>query len=113
MVTQQTAIRIVKDLAADIRASGFPLKKAILFGSYARSQQHTWSDIDLALVADEFSGVAPLDLEHFVYVLIGDKKYIDIEPHTFNTDDFEKGNPFVNEIKRTGIEIFSAEPAHL
>lgn len=113
MVTQQTAIGTVKDLIGKIRSSGFPLKKAILFGSYVRNQQHEWSDIDLALVADEFINVGYFDLKPIVNVFISERRFADIEPHTFNTEDFEKGNPFVDEIKRTGIEIFSAEPAHL
>ena len=30
-----------------------------------------------------------------------------IEPHPISYDDFHSGNPFANEIRRTGIEIKS------
>ncbi|MEK7257248.1 MAG: nucleotidyltransferase domain-containing protein [Bacteroidota bacterium] len=115
MVTQQTAIAIAYDLINAIRASGFPLRKAVLFGSFARNEQHKHSDIDLALVADEFTGNPYFDTQHIVKELVSDKRFYDIETHTFNFDRFEKGGIFIDEIKRTGIVLFSdvEEPAHL
>ncbi|MEK7258073.1 MAG: nucleotidyltransferase domain-containing protein [Bacteroidota bacterium] len=110
MLTQQTAIAIAKDFVQDILAKGFPLKKAILFGSFVRNEQHEWSDIDMALVADEFLGVPSYDIRHFAEIKVR-LKYIDIEPHTFRTEHFEKGDPFIDEIKRTGIELPLSEPA--
>jgi hypothetical protein len=32
-------------------------------------------------------------------------EYIDIEPQTFSSKIFSEGNPFIDEILRTGIEI--------
>lgn len=105
MVTQQTAINISKDFVKAIQAKGFPLKKAILFGSFVRNEQREWSDIDLALVADPFIGVGYFDIQHFVDVKISDEKYAPIETHTFPTQYFEEGDPFIEEIKKTGIEL--------
>ena len=105
MLTQQAAIDIADEFVLAILAKGFPLKKAILFGSYVRNEQHEWSDIDMALVADEFIGLGYFDMAHFMDVKISSRKYTDIEPHTFRTDYFEKGDPFIDEIKRTGIEL--------
>ena len=105
MVTQQSAINISKEFVKAIQDKGFKLKKAILFGSFSRNEQRTWSDIDLALVADEFTGVGYFDLQHFVDVKISDKKYTSIETHTFPTQYFEQGDPFIEEIKKTGIEL--------
>ena len=105
MVTQQAAIATAKAFVQDILATGFRLKKAILFGSFVRNEQLKWSDIDIALVADEFLGVASIDISHFLSVKISTRKYTPIEPHTFPTDYFEQGDPFIDEIKRTGIEL--------
>jgi len=105
MVTQQTALAIVQDFVTQIRAKGFPLKKAILFGSFARNEQREWSDIDVALVADEFIGVGYFDLAHFADVKVSHDKFIPIETHTFSTEYFEQGDPFTKEIERTGIEV--------
>lgn len=105
MVNQQTAINISKEFVKAIQDKGFRLKKAILFGSFSRNEQRTWSDIDLALVADEFTGVGYFDLRHFADVKISDKKFTPIETHTFQTQYFEQGDPFIEEIKRSGIEL--------
>ena len=74
----------------------------ILFGSYAKNTQHEFSDIDLALAADEFTGVGFIDIKLFVKIL---KNFINIQPRTYSTEDFYKGDPFIEEIKKTGIEI--------
>jgi uncharacterized protein len=104
MVNQSIAIKIVHDYLHEIRALGVSIRKAILFGSFARNQQHEWSDIDVALVADDFIGIAALDKDRFrlLHLL---PKFINIETHTFPTIRFEKGDPFIEEIKKIGIEI--------
>lgn len=104
MVGQQIAINTVKRFAEEVKKQGVGLRAVILFGSYARGEQQEWSDIDVALVADEFIGVGFEDIKRFIDVTI-QKPYWAIEPHTFNTGDFEKGNPFIDEIRRTGIMI--------
>ena len=102
MVTQQIAINTVKKFAYDINQSGLQLYKVILFGSYAKNKQHEHSDIDVALVADTFSGVGFIDIKKFVKTL---RNYILIQPKTFPTNYFKQGDPFIEEIIRTGIEI--------
>jgi|APTNR8051073442_1049403.scaffolds.fasta_scaffold01627_8 predicted nucleotidyltransferase len=104
MVEQQAAINTVKRFAEAIRKQGIDLKAVILFGSYARGEQREWSDIDVALVADEFIGVSFEDIKRFIDVTI-QKPYLFIESHTFNTSEFYEGNPFISEIRRTGIVI--------
>ncbi len=105
MVTQQSAINIATEFVEAIRNKGFNLKKAILFGSFIRNEQREWSDIDLALVADEFTGVGYFDSRFFVDIKVSDKKYTPIETHTFPAEYFETGDPFIEEIKKTGIEL--------
>ncbi len=102
MFNKKTAIKLVELFAKDVKKSGLNLKKIILFGSYAKNQQHKWSDIDVAMVADEFIGVGFEDIKLFVKTL---RNYITIQPRTYPTDYFKKGDPFIDEIKKTGIEI--------
>jgi predicted nucleotidyltransferase len=104
MVGKQAVIKMVKQYAEDIKKQGVKLHTVILFGSYAQGRQREWSDIDVALVADEFTGVGFEDIKHFLDVTI-QKPYLYIEPHMFNTIEFEKGNPFIDEIQKTGIVI--------
>ena len=104
MVGQQAAISTVKRFAEAVRKQGIDLKAVILFGSYARGEQQEWSDIDVALVADEFIGVGFEDIKRFIDVTI-QQPFLFIESHTFNTREFNQGNPFIEEIRRTGIVV--------
>jgi len=104
MLTKNGAIKRVRNYAKEINKNGVTLRKVILFGSFANGMQHKWSDIDVALVADDFSGVGFLDRQRFSSIGIK-KPYIRIEPQTYPTDYFEESDPFIEEIKKTGIEI--------
>ena len=104
MLTKKSAIKMIISFAREVKGEGVHLRKVILFGSYAKNKQHKWSDIDVALVADEFKNFAFEDMNYFVSVLIK-KPYYMIQPQTFSTSYFKKGDPFIDEIKRTGIEI--------
>jgi predicted nucleotidyltransferase len=104
MLTQNAAIKKVKNYANEITKQGVNLSKVIMYGSFAKGTQHKWSDIDVALVAEEFTGVGFLDRPRFAKVNI-QKPYVRIEPKTYSTDYFQEGDPFIEEIKNTGIEI--------
>jgi len=104
MLTQNNAIKVVKEFVRAIEAEGISLNKAILFGSYARNCQHEWSDIDLALVSDGFSGFGYDDKRQIAKINCR-KPFSLIQATTFSTLDFEIGDPFVEEIKKTGIVI--------
>ncbi|MDR2584831.1 MAG: nucleotidyltransferase domain-containing protein [Prevotellaceae bacterium] len=99
-------IEIVQSYARDIETHGVHLKTVILYGSFAKGTQHEWSDIDVALVADEFSGFYFDDKKLFPYVGIK-KPYIRIDAKTYQTDYFHKSDPFIDEIKKEGIVIVS------
>ncbi|MDR2801739.1 MAG: nucleotidyltransferase domain-containing protein [Prevotellaceae bacterium] len=104
MLTRNTAIKITKDYAREIEAHGVRLHAVILFGSFAKGTQHEWSDIDVALVADEFTGVSFIDKKRFPYIGIK-QPYLRIESKTYPTDYFRAGDPFIEEIKKEGIVI--------
>jgi predicted nucleotidyltransferase len=107
MFTRNAVIEIVGNYAQEIEAQGVHLRTAILFGSFAKGTQHEWSDIDVTLVADEFIGVGFIDTKYFSAIGIK-KPYIRIEAHTYPTEYFLDGDPFINEIKKTGITIFQS-----
>ncbi|MHB8579180.1 MAG: nucleotidyltransferase domain-containing protein [Ignavibacteriaceae bacterium] len=84
-------------------ANEFPVKSVYLFGSYAKGEAREYSDIDLAVVSDNFEGSRFFDKEKLnKYIL---KTSIDLEIHPFRTVDFTEDNPFVKEIINTGIKI--------
>jgi predicted nucleotidyltransferase len=102
MFTRKALTKYVADYIKACNEIGISFNKVILFGSYAKNKATEWSDIDLALVSDKFTGMPVDDRRKISHVNI---HYIDIEPHTFNSEYFKKGDPFIDEIKRTGIEI--------
>jgi len=105
MLTQKSAINIVRQFAKQINDSGIHLQRVVLFGSYSRNEQHKWSDIDVALVSDKFKGIGFYDLDLYGKTLIK-KQFQDISPRTYKTRDFSPDkDPFVEEILKTGIEI--------
>lgn len=75
----------------------------ILFGSYAKGIENENSDIDIAVISEDFD-----DIYECMAVLMGMTWDIDarIEPHPITVEDYEKvSNPFVKEIIDTGIKV--------
>ena len=95
-ITQSAAVELVRKFVKELQDNGLHLKKVYLFGSYARNEQRQYSDIDVALVADEFELVAFLDLKYFIDISIK-KPYTMLELHTYNTAYFQQGDPFIDE----------------
>ncbi len=78
--------------------------QAHLFGSYAKGTADEWSDIDLALVTEDFIG----DSFDFRFMLAKLARNIDpdIEPHPYLVSEFNESNPIAGEILRNGERIF-------
>lgn len=77
---------------------------AYLFGSYAKNMQGPESDIDIALIIDNLKDSDKFDIQ--VQLMILASKFDSrIEPHPVSLQDLISDNPFVHEIKKTGIEI--------
>ncbi len=75
----------------------------ILFGSYANGTENEYSDIDIAVVSNDFE-----DIYDCMAVLMGMTWDIDarIEPHPITTEDYETiSNPFIKEVIDTGIKV--------
>ncbi|MBA7510112.1 hypothetical protein ES705_02087 [subsurface metagenome] len=94
----------IRNLIKTIEKNGISISAAYLFGSYAKGKANEWSDIDVALVSDNFSGIRFYDVEKLLSVL---KKYNNfIEFHPFKTAEFNpSSNLFVKEISENSIRI--------
>lgn len=79
------------------------MQQAILYGSYANGKYTEWSDIDVAIVSDDFQGIRFYDREK----LSQPNLQVDarIDPAPYRTQDFTLENLFVQEILRIGIKI--------
>jgi predicted nucleotidyltransferase len=80
----------------------FGVKKAYLFGSFAKGKEKEESDIDIALIVENMPDFFSAQRQ-----LMKLRRQIDlrIEPHPIILKDFNSFNPLANEIKQTGIEI--------
>ena len=53
MLDKASVRRIAQDYASEVRKTLDP-QKVILFGSYVNGNPHEWSDIDIAVVFNDF-----------------------------------------------------------
>jgi predicted nucleotidyltransferase len=105
MDKRETIVGKVRDYRKLVNAS-FPVKidQFWLFGSYAKGNPHKDSDIDVALVVDHLSDdYSILDTEPILWKLLEQVDFR-IEPHVIARDTDYAG--FLNEVQRTGIEIY-------
>lgn len=80
------------------------IESAYLFGSYAKGKSTDDSDIDLAVIFTNLDDLRRFDIQ-VQLMLLAAKIDSRIEPHPISHEDFNSGNPFVVEIKKTGIEL--------
>ncbi len=81
-----------------------PIKKVILFGSYAKGKQNRWSDIDLCIISPKFKDA--FEAMQYLWLKRVCDKDLTIEPVGFNPRDFQnKYDTLIHEIKSNGIEI--------
>ncbi|RNC62852.1 MAG: hypothetical protein AWM53_01875 [Candidatus Dichloromethanomonas elyunquensis] len=95
---------IVKAYADEVRTR-MPVDKAVLFGSHAKGSATEQSDVDIYFFLRSFNGKRRVDVLQELLGLTHRYKGVYFEPITFPTEEIERGNPFVNEILSTGIEI--------
>ncbi len=91
------AKRYLKQLPDEIE-----VKKAFLFGSYAKGSNSSDSDIDIAIVYGSKKDFFEVQMQ-----LLRLRRKIDlrIEPHPIREKDFSALNPFADEIMQFGIEL--------
>ncbi|MBI5326143.1 MAG: nucleotidyltransferase domain-containing protein [Ignavibacteriae bacterium] len=87
----------------ELRKNNINVRQAILFGSYAKGNYNEWSDIDLAIVSDDFEGMRYNDMEKIrIYNAVTNWE---IAPLPYNTENFDDEDLFVKEILESGINI--------
>ncbi len=96
-------INVLKKFLERLEHENIKVQKAIIFGSYAKGTFNEWSDIDLAIVSDDFVGNRVLDKERMI------KSIVDIDtsisPLPYRPEDFDESDLFVKEIIETGVQI--------
>jgi uncharacterized protein len=96
-------INLVKKFLERLKEDNIKVQKAILYGSYAKGLFDEWSDIDLALVSDDFVGNRVIDKERMIKSIVDVST--SISPLPYRPEDFNESDLFVKEIIKTGIKI--------
>jgi len=98
---KKEALEIARQFAAAVK-SKYPALRFYLFGSFAKGNTHSDSDIDIAVVLPDYDNFLEMQL-----ALMKIRRKIDsrIEPHPFKEIDFVLSNALVNEIISYGKEI--------
>ena len=81
----------------------YNVKYVILFGSYAKGTENANSDIDVAIVSDDFTDIIDDGAKLFGLTWNIDTR---IEPHPITLENYKnETTPFVVEVKNTGIKV--------
>ncbi|MBL1211828.1 MAG: nucleotidyltransferase domain-containing protein [Ignavibacteriae bacterium] len=98
-----TIKELIESYINSLNAHGINIIGAFIFGSYAKGNYTELSDIDIALVSDEFDGVRFYDKNKIRKITLTHSSKIEAIP--FNPKDFTIENPFAKEIIDTGIKV--------
>ncbi len=104
---KKTAIEITKRYSK-IVSKQFPVSRVILFGSYAKGEEKTNSDIDVAVVVEKIDD----DFLETQVKLFKLSRSIDLRIEPVLIEESDDKNGFLSEILRTGIEVYSKEVFH-
>jgi predicted nucleotidyltransferase len=88
---------------AEILKNELDIQSVYLYGSYAKGNHTSDSDIDIAIIAKNLTG----DLFEDTIKLMKYRRQVDnrIEPHPFLVSEFNVDNPLAKEIMDTGTKI--------
>ena len=104
MASKTNIIRKLKALFSELKKDRvIEIKAAYLFGSVVKGKNTKYSDIDLAIISDSFTGCRYDDrVKLNPYIL---KINTNLEVHPFTTKEFKVDNPFAKEIIKNGQRI--------
>lgn len=102
---QDKALGIAKGYIKKLKKNRLPIKKAYLFGSYARNEQHKHSDIDICLVVDNFRSDKLLRIWNKAGELKDFDNELPIETVLVTQNEFSKWNPLPAIVMKEGIKI--------
>jgi hypothetical protein len=80
----------------------FPISRAFVFDFFAKGISHPDPGISIAVIMDKMKN--PLQMTADLVKLSWELPVL-IDPHPITSEDFAGSSPFIDEIKRTGIEI--------
>lgn len=97
---------LVNQYLKKLRENNIRIEKAVIFGSRVDNCAKEWSDIDIALVSDDFEGIRYKDKDKIRKITLSVSPML--SPLPFKTVDFSEEDPFVRHILKTGRTLVDA-----
>lgn len=98
------ALKVAARFSKTLARHGVRTLRVILFGSYAKGLQHDGSDIDIAVISDDFKGMdywKRIDvLSKAVYEV-----FEPIEAIAFTSEEWENSVSDISEYARDGVSV--------
>ncbi|MGA2298185.1 MAG: nucleotidyltransferase domain-containing protein, partial [FCB group bacterium] len=63
-------LEIIRKFIAEALKDNIHIERAVLFGSYAKGTNHEYSDIDLAVVSEDFEGISFYDAKKLTKAML-------------------------------------------
>jgi predicted nucleotidyltransferase len=102
--TKNKAINMAKKFIGLLKINGINVYEAYLFGSIAMDKADEYSDIDIAIVSEDFTGIPFYDVKKISKF----RRAVDLrlEVHPFSLNDILHDPPlFFLDIKNKGVQI--------
>jgi len=101
--------RVIEDVKLALEARGIHISKIVLFGSHAQGRANDHSDIDIAVISDDFKDMNLLERLEFIGTALAKAKIMDpVEVRVYTEEEFDlkgKGTFVGDEIKAKGVKI--------
>jgi len=107
MVKSKISVDILDSIEKYIKKARqyYKIDYIILFGSFAKGTNHEDSDIDIAVISNDFTDTFEDGVQLMKLTMGIDLR---IEPHAITTEEFDEiGTPLIDEIIKTGIELYA------
>lgn len=100
--------RIIDRSAEALERHGVHSLNIVLFGSQANGTATEWSDIDLAVISNDFGGKNSVERMEVLAKAIADV-WEPIEALGFTPEEWERGDSAMAQIAREGTAVYGAD----
>jgi predicted nucleotidyltransferase len=105
--------RVIENVKLALEAAGIRISRIVLFGSHAQGRADEHSDIDIAVISNDFKDMNLLERLEFIGMALAKAKIMDpVEVRAYTEEEFaekEEGTFVGDEIKAKGVEILFVE----
>lgn len=105
---KQLVRRFISRLQPEVR-----VEKVVLFGSYVNGKPHAESDVDIAVISNDFGKFDFWEQARFLAQRQW-REFSLLEVHPYTLEDYQRAShlTFLGEIKRTGKVIYTRRKRH-